>query len=312
MNKIAVLGANPAWQKTLVFKEFSYAKVNRAVSIDQFASGKGINFCRACFIQNTAIPVLLQFAGGENGRKLLAALDELGIEHATSITSSETRVCTTLLNLADHSTTECIEPSYAATEEEISKLIELAQQVIPQCRAVAVCGTLPGETDCKVYKQIADIAAENGVPVLLDACKNVDGILNSNCKIHLKINKEELFLLSGKSEVCAAMKQLFAQYSSLQTVAVTDGPEQAFASDGKEIAAYTLPVLDLIVSTLGCGDTASAVYCSNLISDIGYALAFKMALAAASANCLSALCGNYNLADAEKIENMIICSVQQL
>ena len=41
---LLVLGPNPAWQKTLFFDAFRPGQVNRAHRLEEFASGKGINF----------------------------------------------------------------------------------------------------------------------------------------------------------------------------------------------------------------------------------------------------------------------------
>ena len=67
MNNIAVLGPNPAWQKTLFFDRFAYGKINRAKEMQQFPAGKGINFCRAAACHSRAVGRLVQFTGGENG-----------------------------------------------------------------------------------------------------------------------------------------------------------------------------------------------------------------------------------------------------
>ena len=77
------------------------------------------------------------------------------------------------------------------------------------------------------------------------------------------------------------------------------------AADGKILISYQLPEIKDIVSTLGCGDTASAVYSSCLAEGISFDIAFKKALAAASANCLSSTCGNYVPSDANRIEKLI-------
>ena len=49
MKKLAVLGPNPAWQKTLFFPDFNKGAVNRARKMEELPSGKGINFCRVRF-----------------------------------------------------------------------------------------------------------------------------------------------------------------------------------------------------------------------------------------------------------------------
>ena len=41
MNNIAVLGPNPAWQKTLFFDRFDIRKINRAKEMQQFRPARG-------------------------------------------------------------------------------------------------------------------------------------------------------------------------------------------------------------------------------------------------------------------------------
>lgn len=312
MIKTAVLGANPAWQKILVFKKFSCGNVNRAVSAEEFASGKGVNFCRACSIHGTATPILLQFAGGENGQKLVSKIESSGILHKTSVTRQNTRCCITILDRENNSTTECIEPSYAASEDEINTLLAMAEEIMPECRAAAICGTLPGTTPAVVYTKFAEIAKKHGVPLLCDACKGVEGIFKTGCTTDLKINLEELQMLTGSESPLEAVKKLFSNYPSIRTAAITDGAKNAYASDGKKFITYQLPELQNIVSTLGCGDTASAVYSSCMAENIPFDTAFKKALAAASANCLSEICGDYNTADAARIEENITTSERMI
>ena len=67
--EIAVFGANPSWQKTLSFEHLLPGEVNRARSADAYASGKGVNFCRAATCHGLCRTRLFQFAGGGNGRR---------------------------------------------------------------------------------------------------------------------------------------------------------------------------------------------------------------------------------------------------
>ena len=76
MKKIAVMGANAARQKTLIFDRLCPGEVNRAVSMSEIPSGKGINFCRAARNWNRAEAVVIQFAGGDNGKYLVDAFNE--------------------------------------------------------------------------------------------------------------------------------------------------------------------------------------------------------------------------------------------
>ena len=49
---ITVIGANPAWQKTLFFREFIPGRVNRAYKEENYSSGKGVNFSAHCAVLN--------------------------------------------------------------------------------------------------------------------------------------------------------------------------------------------------------------------------------------------------------------------
>ena len=110
-------------------------------------------------------------------------------------------------------------------------------------------------------------------------------------------------VLSDNMEKIAGngLKKLFSTCPALKYAAITDGPGDAFASDGVSIARYTLPPLDYVASPLGCGDTASAVLLSELCSGTELFPAFQRALAAASANCLNPTPGKFSPVDAEKL-----------
>ena len=303
MKKIAILGANPAWQKTLSFSNFSTGKVNRASKLEEFASGKGINCARACRCYRKSEPYILQFAGAENGKRLTDFLDAQSFRHTTVNTATPTRCCTTLLDIQNKATTECIEPSYTVSQTEVEELLRGADDLLSFCDAAAICGTLPGETSGDVYTEFALIAKKYNVPILLDACKQVTDLLACGCTVDLKINLEELFQLTGCQDVRSAMKALFERYSNLRCAAITDGPGTAFASDCKRFVEYTLPELPEIISTLGCGDTATAVLCTELACGTAFDEGFRYALGAASANCLSSLCGSFDPIKAKEISD---------
>ena len=76
MAKILVVGLNPAWQKVLCFRDFRPGEVNRAVSLDALASGKGINTAKV--LRRLGHEVwLLQILGGDNGRRCQEACEAM-------------------------------------------------------------------------------------------------------------------------------------------------------------------------------------------------------------------------------------------
>lgn len=300
MKRIAVLGPNPAWQKTLFFERFRYGEINRAVEMQEFPAGKGINFCRAVSCHGTNEAMLVQFTGGENGKKIRDELETESMAVHNVRTARPTRCCTTCLCRATQTMTEVIEPSYAADPGEIKMLLDGFEDVLDDSDAAAFCGTLPTGTDPALYPRAAQIVQEQKKPLLLDSYQNLQPVFEMNVDLFLKINKDELAAMTGEKTVEAGLKKVF-EAASVRFAAITDGPGKAYASDGEQLTVYTIPKLENVVNPIGCGDTASATLMSEILEGTDPFDAFRLALAAASANCLSAFPGSYSTDDAAKI-----------
>ncbi len=304
--EIVVLGANPACQKTLFFDSFHAGRVNRAGRMSIFASGKGINFSRAARLWNRAEVLLLQFAGGETGKFIEQELASEGMRNITVQCRNATRTCTTCLSAADGVMTEVVEPSYPVEPEKCAEALAELDKHLKSAAALAVCGTLPGGTDNRLYADCGRLAAVNGRAVLLDAYINVQDLLLQKCRIYLKINAEELAALTGEKDIPGGLRRVRSEFGAVELAAITDGAGRAYLSGRSgEIYEYTLPALDRVVNPIGCGDTASAVWLSEMLCGVSPEESFRTALGAASANCLSEFCGNFSPADAENIAEKI-------
>lgn len=303
--RIIAVGANPAWQKVLQFKCLRHNAVNRADSLLAFASGKGVNFARAAKKFAAAEVELLQFAGGDNGRLLLADLEQEALS-ATSIPVQEpTRCCITCLSQADNSMTELIEPSIAPDTAAQSAALEFLQEKLPEADGLALCGQLPGGMAIDFYVHCAQIAAACGKQLLIDSWKNAEALLPHARQAALKINVEELQMLTGIADVSAAAQSLFSSYE-LTAAAITDGAGQAYFFAREHAWRYTVPYLAEVVNPVGSGDTASAVFFSAVLSGQEPVEAFAWALAAATANCLSLKCGEFELSKMEEFRSQVI------
>lgn len=307
MKTIFVMGANPAWQKTLVFSALKTGEVNRAVSMEVYPAGKGVNVCRAAACFGTAETRLFQFAGGATGQRLCAALDELGIRHETVETRHETRTCVTCLDCAEGSMTELIEPSGAVSETEAEKFLQILKAHICEASVLVISGSLPDGTDPSLYRRVAEIAVAAGVPVIADAVKGIEAVLELPGRIILKVNREEFFKITGCSEIKSAHRMAAERWKNV-SFAVTNGPDAATFSGGGRLFRYAIPRLEHVISPLGAGDTATAVFASCLLDGMAEAEAFRVALSAASANCLSARAGEFDPVEQRKILENLRCS----
>lgn len=298
MRKIAVLGANPACQKTLFFPEFRYGEVNRAARMEVLASGKGINFCRAAAHWGRAAGVLMQFTGGETGRFIREALAREHLAAVDTVVAGTTRCCVTCLDETRRVMTELIEPSAAVSESEAEDLLGNWREALTDAAAAAICGTLPDGSDYRLYRRAADLAHAAGKPLLFDAWQELEPCLRSGDNL-LKINRSELAKLTGISDLRAALSALFRR-CRLRFAAITDGADRAFASDGTNLYTYEIPRVPEVVNPIGCGDTASAVLLSEIVSGTEPPRAFQLALGAASANCMTSRPGSFDRAAAER------------
>lgn len=284
------MGANPSWQKTLVFSRFTPGKVNRAVKEQNYPSGKGVNFCRALRCSGLAEMILFQFAGGINGERLCDGLDAESYPHTTIVTEAETRCCITCLDDSGYMT-ELIGTSRPVTDSEEEQFLSSLRTVMPRASIFAITGSLPDGSDPALYYRAAKIAFSCNVPILMDALSGVKDVLSLPGKVILKVNQEEFFKITGVSEITSAHQQAAKMYPE-KIFAVTNGKDRAVLSYGGNIFYYTLPEID-VVSPLGAGDTASAVMSALTAMQTAPEEAFKLALAAASANCMNDTAGEF-------------------
>lgn len=303
---ICVMGANPAWQKTLFFPEWKPGSVNRAARMEEYASGKGINFCRAARCFGQCGTLLFQFAGGPNGDRLCAELDREGFRHNTIRTASATRTCVTCLDAAG-GMTELIEPSGPASPEECARFLAELRTSVSTCGMLAITGSLPDGTGQDLYLHAARTALSAGIPVLADIVRNAEFLLDLKGRIILKVNREEFLKITGSGDLSAALSGAAGRYPHV-VFAITNGPDCAYLSAGGICRKYSIPHLERIASPLGAGDTAAAVLASCLLNGDDIFAAFRSALAAASANCLSAMAGSFAMADFERFSAQIAVS----
>ena len=306
MKKILVCGANPAWQKVLVFPELKNGKVNRAQKVLSFASGKGINFVRAVKNYKKAGAELVQFTAGVNGDRLKNGLDtENIIHHDIQLADGETRICSTCIDCKNKLMTELIEPSPELTAADIEKFKNKVFAETGNFDAFAICGTMPANAPNDIYLDLTLKALAENKYVLADMIFNLAPVLEaSDGKVLLKINADELAEFTKINSVTDALRMIDKKYDTA-CAAITDGPGKAYLLFKHRIFEYELVELDNVVNAIGCGDTASAVLLSEFMEKADALEAFRMALGCASANCLSLKCAEYDIDFARKYAEKI-------
>ena len=203
--------------------------------------------------------------------------------------------------------TELIEPSHTVDDASIGKMLDFMQGHIKNCLGIALCGTLPGETGMKLYIEAAKLAETYGVPLLIDSWQNIKPVLKIAENAILKINLTELRQITGEKKPREATLAALNDFR-LKAVAITDGPGNAYIASADGFSVYQLKKLDHVVNPLGSGDTVAAVFFSEYLNETPLEEAFATGLAAASANCLTPLCGHFDVQAALEIRKGITIS----
>lgn len=306
-NKLMAVGLNPALQKQIIFPEFKEGQVNRADSMSYIPGGKAANFAKAAN-KNGTDTVIYQFSGGSAGEKYRKILDKENLKFVNQLTKVETRTCSTLISKTKHKVTEIIEPSGIITEDEAKKLLAQIIKDLPEFQGIALCGTFPPGIKPKFYAKIAEQALKYKIPLLMDACINIESVLKESIEI-LKINLDELNSLTKCKKTETAANAIFAKYN-VKILAITDGPKSAHLflrneplSKRQRVShyVYSIPKLKKVLNPIGAGDTVSAVLLSEYIKGSPVHEAFKTALAAGSASCMNLNNADFDLDIVQKL-----------
>lgn len=285
MPKILVTGLNPAWQKALEFNKLKPGQVNRAESCQEFGSGKGLNVALVLRALGHQVS-LVQVLGGINGERLKAHCRERGIESLDVEVRSETRVCSTLIDRATGQVTELIEPFTVSLEERVLERLLAVVEVTSGWDALVMSGTIPTGLEPRVY---LEIARKVRTPlVVLDVVRELTSELVTEAH-YLKINAHEF-------------EEIQKRGLSHPITLITDGPRAGrLLKDGLRETSYRLPSLKGIRNPIGAGDTVTAWLTHELLRGTPVAQAFREALAAGSASCLTLMPGECDEAKRREI-----------
>lgn len=286
MNRILALGLNPAYQKTIRLNRLIAGGVNRATECRVSASGKGINFIRAAHLWGRAEAVVLQPLGGVVGDLLSEALARENLSAVTIRTAGCTRTCSTLLCDSSESATEIIEPSAQLSESESAALFDAMEKILPEVQGLALCGTVPPGIAPEFFRDAIRLARARGIPVLLDAYREIRGLLSEGLSF-LKINGEELSHLAECQTITPERIAQFREAHGIAVLAVTNGAEPAFLSTQEGLFRIAVPRLKECRNPIGAGDTCDAVLFSETLEGTPVPEAFALGLAAASASCMT-------------------------
>jgi 1-phosphofructokinase family hexose kinase len=276
-------GLTPAWQQIMRFTRLDRGEVNRAAEVHWCASGKAINVGMALSALGIASHTLSP-AGGWSGQSMRDEFVARRIPATWTPSIAPTRICTTLLNDADGSSTELVENAACLTDAELDEFRRQFDALSASATAAVLTGSLPKGTPPTFYQ---GLLKGTRCPVVLDA-RGPELLAALECRPPVvKPNRAELALTVGRPlddrpAVFAAMRELIER--GAQSVVVTHGKAAIWVMDGASAWELAPPGVMPVVNPIGCGDCLAAGIALGLARGESLVDAVRLGIALASDN----------------------------
>ena len=292
---VLVLGANPAWQKTVVCDRLRPGEVVRVRLEASGAAGKGFNTARA--VRAFGIPVRLVSAAGPDASEWQEACRDEGIPVALFPIRGRIRTATTVHDLATGEVTEIVEEGPEAADGAELALESALRQDSGRVSMAAVAGTFPQGLSPRVA---LEVLSGLDVPVVLDSVPGLRALRDgAPCpsRAILKLNETEWTSLLGEPDLSTALRQARRLWPSSDLLA-TRGKAGAVLvqGDGARFALVAEPYpMDVRVQPIGGGDAFTGGLLVGLSNGSSLLEAACHGMAVARASCLNPLPARFSM-----------------
>lgn len=298
---IVCCGFTPCVQRIIEFDHFETEKVNRATSVTIGIGGKGANTARMV-TQLGGKPELIGFSGGANGRLLEEMLGKEGVAFRHVEVEGETRICQTLLTAGHSEGTELVEEMPPISPSEWEQMLVLFKSLQLTDSFVTISGKLPAGAPVDAYAQIAKLAREQGVHVILDAPGEPLLMALEHKPFIVKINEVELLQTCGGTDLMKACRELIQR--GAQSVLITRGRQSAFFLDEVQALEIFPPEIDM-VNSVGSGDAVTAGLAMELSRGKDVSEGITTGMACGAANALTLLSGVLGPEDVDRLRGEV-------
>lgn len=277
---ITTVTMNPAIDRTITLKKFTYGDVNRVSASREDMGGKGINVSRILLTlgsDSTAIG----FIGKSNYTLADTLLRADGIPTNFVFVNAPTRINMKLLDSSKHTTTDINEAGFAVSEKELDDLRHLIDISAAASSFIVFSGSVPKGLPATIYRDLIRRVPTSCKTVLdADGALLMKGLEAEPFLIKPNIHELESALgrpLDGNSAIVEAACELIRQYN-ITYVLVSLGADGSILVN-KDQAVYAAPLPVSVKGTVGAGDSMLAGFIHGLSEN--YSLSAALAWATA-------------------------------
>ena len=299
---ILCVNLNAAIDKTIVVDSFQLGQIHRPKAVKSLPGGKGCNVARA-LKQFGEAPVVTGWVGGTAGQFIENGLRQEGIGTDFIYTDFESRTCTSVLDSSNQVMTEIYEKGDAVPPEKVAEMLARFGEMVGECTAVTLSGSLPPGVPQDFYAQLINLAHKTSVPTFLDSSKEalLQGVAARPFLI--KPNESEVAILAGReltttTDFATAAAAISSRYKTI--VVLSLGKEGAIAAQGQEVIHVQNPQVEA-QSAVGSGDCMLAGLAYGFTRGYPLAEAVKVGVAAGTANTLVIGAGQFTRRDFDDI-----------
>ncbi|MBM6774287.1 1-phosphofructokinase family hexose kinase [Olsenella profusa] len=272
-----------------------------ATCIDN-AGGKGMNAARAVATCGEDV-VATGFVGGNNGRLLCELLDADGIAHDFVHVAAETRCCVNVLDPGGVST-EFLEPGRPVTEGDVAAMREKIAEVAARADVVTFNGSVPAGTGEGIYRELVGIVRAAGKPAILDTSGTLLVESLPARPSMIKPNTDEICAILGRKpesidEIVAAAREVH-ETRGIEKVVVSLGGDGSVMACDEGVFRGRAPKIE-VVNPVGSGDTMVGAFAVAMARGMNVEDQLAYAMSCASANCLTASTGHFDMTVAEEL-----------
>lgn len=299
---ILTVTPNPMLDKTLYVPKFALGATHRAQRAITIGSGKGINVARALLHLGEEV-LATGWLGGYTGAQVRRRLDEEKLPHDFVETKAPTRIGFTVFDETLNNYTAVFEPGPDLISEEVDRLVEKVGQLLPRCRALALCGSMPCAGFDDLYYRLIRTAQTMNVPVFLDSYQEPLRRGLAAQPGFLKPNRDEALQTFGldirEPHGMKAMLRELAQ-SGAQWIFLTDGERPAGVYAEGQYFLVTPPRIHF-VNGLGSGDAMVGAFLYGWLRKMNVEDLIRFTFAAGAVNAEEFMPG---FADLPRMQNL--------
>jgi 1-phosphofructokinase family hexose kinase len=290
---ILCITPNPAIDRTLILSSLALGSVHRAEKVIVAAGGKGLNVARA--IRNLGGEAsCLGFAGGHSGHLLADLAQNERLDSSWTWINSETRTCMILVS-RNGDATEIDEPGTPVSQSDWKRLQRDVRKRIALAGLACVSGSLPPDSSMDDLNGLLQVLVHSGKPVWVDTSGPALNAVLAYPGVCVKVNAAEIsrslgFEVRDVSSAKRALKILGER--ELKACLITLGASGALLATAAG-RWYARSPRVRVVSSVGSGDSFLGGFVHAL--DVGkeWPEALRDAVAAGTANALSAGGGRF-------------------